>query len=123
MTVYEAVFLAVLQTAMAEFGEWLRLLEAAPNHHERLAVSVHSARNCSLSKQEQQQDTVDSINVGGKETGQGWESWSLVVFEFCQQQQGQKEQAFIWAGDLDYGFGPVERNEQICTPEVESATF
>ena len=72
MTVYEAVFLAMLQSAMAEFGEWLRLLEAAPNHRERLAVSVHSARNCSLSKQEQQQDTVDSINDGGKETGQRW---------------------------------------------------
>lgn len=46
-----AVFLAVLQLAMAQTGERLWLLEGglAPNHRKHSAVSVHSGRNCSPS--------------------------------------------------------------------------
>lgn len=51
MTVYVAVSLAALQLAMAGIGELLWLLEGglAPNRREHLTLSVHSARNCSLS--------------------------------------------------------------------------
>lgn len=82
MAVSSAVFLAALQLAVAEIGEWLWLLEAglAPKPPRAFDCLCAFSQKLQPVQQEQQQGTW--INIGGEDTGQVWEPRSLVVFLF-----------------------------------------